>query len=348
MGYDANGNITSKTYAGASTFNASYTYNTRNELTAASATGTKAASASYSYDANGNETSVTNGASGPGPLSLAQTHSYNTSNQDTSGSGTASGASSSYSFGYSGTDQNERVNNNSNASVCTGLGLSTEKTSASTSNEYVRCSCGLLNSERTSAGKVYYYLFDGLDSIVGMTDSNGALVASYGYDAFGSVGGGSVQSGIVNPWGYASGYTDTTTGLVKFGIRYYDTHIGRWTQATPIGGSLQEATKANPYVYADNNPINEVDPTGKDAVNCIGAIALLVLGGVIVVATVAAAVLAAGPEVGAGLAGLLTAMTTGATFLGLSALGWGVIAGLATALSSVIGFGLSIYNGACN
>ena len=294
VGYDANGNITSKTYAGASTFNASYTYNMSNELTSASATGTHAGSASYSYDANGNETSVTNGASGPGPLSLAQTHSYNTSNQDTSGSGTASGSSSSYSFGYSGTDQNERVNNNSNASVYTGLGLSTEKTLASTSNEYVRCSCGLLNSERTSAGKTYYYLFDGLDSIVGMTDSNGALVASYDYDAFGSVGGGSVQSGIVNPWGYAGGYTDTTTGLVKFGIRYYDTHIGRWTQATPIGGSLQEATKANPYVYADNNPINNVDRSGRDSSPLDQCLVGAAIGALTVVLAAAVAVLSGG------------------------------------------------------
>ena len=71
-----------------------------------------------------------------------------------------------------------------------------------------------------------------------------------------------MQSGLVNPWGYAGGYTDKTTGLIKFGIRFYDAHTGRWTQATPIGGSLQEATKANPYVYADNNPINETDPSG--------------------------------------------------------------------------------------
>src|ERR1700733_6278820 len=132
--------------------------------------------------------------------------------------------------------------------------------------EYVRCSCGMLNSERTSAGQVYYYLFDGLGSIVSMTDSSGALVATYGYDPFGTLGGGIVQSGLVNPWGYAGGYTDKTTGLVKFGIRYYDAHTGRWTQATPIGGSLQEVTKANPYIYADNNPINEIDPSGKDAV----------------------------------------------------------------------------------
>ena len=92
-----------------------------------------------------------------------------------------------------------------------------------------------------------------------MTDSSGSLVATYGYDAFGNVGGGTVQSGLINPWGYA----DKTTGLIKFGIRFYDAHTGRWTHATPIGGSLQEAIKANPYVYAGDDPIDNVDPTGE-------------------------------------------------------------------------------------
>jgi RHS repeat-associated protein len=86
-----------------------------------------------------------------------------------------------------------------------------------------------------------------------------------GYNPFGNVSGGNVQSGVINPWGYAGGYTDATTRLIKFGIRYYDPHVGRWTQATPIGGSLQEATQANPYTYADNNPINDVDPTGASS-----------------------------------------------------------------------------------
>jgi RHS repeat-associated protein len=166
-------------------------------------------------------------------ISCNTTRSYNTTNQDTSGTGTATGSSSSYSYGYSGTDQTDRVSTAGNTAVYTSLGLSTEKTSVTNTNEYVRCSCGMLNSERTSAGKVYYYLFDGLGSIVGMTDSTGALVATYGYDPFGNVGGGTVQSGVINPWGYAGGYTDTTTGLIKFGIRYYDPTVGRWTQAPP-------------------------------------------------------------------------------------------------------------------
>ncbi|GCE11756.1 hypothetical protein [Tengunoibacter tsumagoiensis] len=56
-----------------------------------------------------------------------------------------------------------------------GLGLTTAKTATGTT-EYVRCSCGLLNNERTPDGKKYDYLFDGLDSVVGMTDSTGQEV----------------------------------------------------------------------------------------------------------------------------------------------------------------------------
>ncbi|WP_149401827.1 RHS repeat-associated core domain-containing protein, partial [Dictyobacter arantiisoli] len=107
-------------------------------------------------------------------------------------------------------------------------------------------------------------------SIVGMTDSAGNQVEHYDYDPFGGI---SSQSGTVsNPWQYAGGYYDSTTGLTKFGIRYYDPQFGRWTQATPIGGSLQEALKANPYVYADNSPVNETDTSGAGFFNCLGAI----------------------------------------------------------------------------
>jgi RHS repeat-associated protein len=52
-------------------------------------------------------------------------------------------------------------------------------------------------------------------------------------------------------------------GLIKFGIRSYNPDTGRWTQRAPIGGSLQETLKANPYVYADNDAVNATDPSGR-------------------------------------------------------------------------------------
>ena len=39
-----------------------------------------------------------------------------------------------------------------------------------------------------------------------------------------------------------------------------------------MGGSLQETIKANPYVYAGNDPVSEVDPSGKSGIVCEGAL----------------------------------------------------------------------------
>ena len=45
------------------------------------------------------------------------------------------------------------------------------------------------------------------------------------------------------------------TGLYKFGMRYYDPAVGLWTQEDPKAGP-------NPYRYASDNPVNNVDPSG--------------------------------------------------------------------------------------
>lgn len=165
-------------------------------------------------------------------------------------------------YTYSGTNQSERVQVNSDTFVYGGLGLTSVKTLAGTT-AYVRCSCGLLNNERTPDGKKYYYLFDGLGSVVGMTNSSGQEVNAYQYDPYGNIVSQQEQSGLNDPWKYAGGYYDSSTGLTKFGIRYYDPSVGRWTQRTPVGGSLAETTKANSYMYADNDPVNRVDPSGR-------------------------------------------------------------------------------------
>ena len=143
----------------------------------------------------------------------------------------------------------------------------------------MRCSCGLLNNERTSSGSKYYYLFDGEGSVVEMTDSSGNAVNSYGYDPLGNINGRQEQTGINNPWRFAGGFWDSATGLLKYGIRYYDPTIGRWTQRAPIGGSLQETLKANPYVYAANDAVNEVDPSGRNPILCVALLVGSALSG---------------------------------------------------------------------
>ncbi|GCE13355.1 RHS repeat domain-containing protein [Tengunoibacter tsumagoiensis] len=146
----------------------------------------------------------------------------------------------------------------------------------------MRCSCSLLNNERTPDGKKYYYLFDGLGSVVGMTNSTGQEVNAYKYDPYGTIVSQQEQSGLNNPWKYAGGYYDSSTGLTGFGIRYYDPTVGCWTQRTPVGGSLQETLKGNPYVYADNNPGNEVDPSGDTPVAACLFIGVGAAGGALI------------------------------------------------------------------
>ena len=132
----------------------------------------------YQYDGNGNETSLaTTGSTPPDTASLSRTETLNTANQNTGGSST----NGTYTYGYSGSNQAERVSNNAQTDIYTSLGLSSEKSTSGTT-EYVRCSCGLLNSLHTPDGKKYYYLFDGEGSIVGVTDSTGTDVNRYDYD----------------------------------------------------------------------------------------------------------------------------------------------------------------------
>ena len=133
---------------------------------------------------------------------------------------------------------------------------------------YTRTPSGHLVSQRTAAGS-YYYLFDGLGSVVGMVDPFGNLAARYGYDPYGqsvtktgpdnNPGYLTVADG--NPWRYTGAYLDGT-GLYKMGERYYDPARGRFTQLDPLG---------NGYVYASDDPVNLSDPSGLcDPEDCGG------------------------------------------------------------------------------
>ncbi len=56
---------------------------------------------------------------------------------------------------------------------------------------------------------------------------------------------------------------DSSTGLVKFGTRYYNPPLGRWTQQDPVGSSVFDLNGSNRYVYASDDPVNKTDPSGE-------------------------------------------------------------------------------------
>ena len=121
---------------------------------------------------------------------------------------------------------------------------------------------GLANSDqeqRVEAGSTYYYVSDALGSVVALAGAS-SNVATYSYDPYGKV----TSSGTVsNPWRFAGGYFDSETKLTKFGTRYYDPAIGRWTQRDPEAGRISDPMTMNPYLYVGGNPVNLTDPSGR-------------------------------------------------------------------------------------
>jgi RHS repeat-associated protein len=137
----------------------------------------------------------------------------------------------------------------------------------------------------------------------------------------------------INPFKFAGGYLDSATNLYKFGTRYDDPTLGRWTQQDPVGGSLGDLNSANRYTYADDNPVNLTDPSGMDAVDCAATILLSILA--VVGFAVAVAIIAA------------TLPESAAVLLGLSVADLSVIAAAVGYLSAQIGVGLALFHGAC-
>jgi RHS repeat-associated protein len=232
--YDPAGNRTSQDANGTQT---TYSYNGANELT-------QAGSTTYSYDANGN---LTGSSAGFGAA-------YNAKNQTSS---VTPAGGSAVAMGYRGTGQTERTQ----AGVI-GMGLSYQGV-ASTSDlsgdrYYTRDPDGELLAQRSASGTLYY-LADARDSVTGLTDGTGALVASYRYDPFGNT---TASTGVVsNRWRFTGEFFDADTGLYKIGARYYDPAVGRWTQQDLVVDPTDPA-QSNRYLYVGGNPVNLFDPTG--------------------------------------------------------------------------------------
>src|SRR5262249_45376766 len=108
----------------------------------------------------------------------------------------------------------------------------------------------------TRSGSSAYYEQDGLGSVTSLTDSTGAILASYTYDAFGNM---TASTGsFVNSYRYTNRELDAETGLYNYRARYFDVTSGRFLNEDPTGFG----TGLNFYRYVSNNPVALHDPTG--------------------------------------------------------------------------------------
>jgi RHS repeat-associated protein len=112
------------------------------------------------------------------------------------------------------------------------------------------------------AGVQYKLISDAIGSVRLVVNSvTGAVVQQLDYDEFGRVLK-DTHPGF-QPFGFAGCLYDPDTRLCRFGARDYDAHTGRWLAKDPIGFAGGDT---NLYGYVLNDPINFVDPDGKNPV----------------------------------------------------------------------------------
>ncbi|WDL95507.1 RHS repeat-associated core domain-containing protein [Alicyclobacillus sp. ALC3] len=251
--YDPMGNILSKAVqpSGSSTSTTTnYTYNADNQLTAVN-------SQAFTYDANGNLTS-----------SGSDTYKWNELGELTEVDNSSGTPIAIYTYDALGRRVSE-----------TAGGTTTKFFYQSDSNQvtYETDGSGNLLQSYTygangspltlttwsgGAGTTYYYQENGHGDVVALTDTSGTIVAQYTYDAWGNILSSTGTLASTNPYLYAGYRWDSAVGMYYLNARYYAPSLMRFISRDPLGG-------LSPYVYADDNPVKEVDPNGTWALDAM-------------------------------------------------------------------------------
>jgi RHS repeat-associated protein len=101
------------------------------------------------------------------------------------------------------------------------------------------------------------YTYDGNGNITAWIDAAGTVVATQRYDAFGNI----IQQTGTPPsnYGFSTKPQEKVTGLLYYGLRYYEPITGRWPNRDPIG----EDGGMNMYGFVSNDGVGKWDYLGN-------------------------------------------------------------------------------------
>ncbi|MFY9180089.1 MAG: RHS repeat-associated core domain-containing protein [Venatoribacter sp.] len=166
-------------------------------------------------------------------------------------------------------------------------------------------------------GQAYLYAQDQIGSVLAMIDAQGKVAGRAAYDPYGNA---IYQQGIQPIMAYAGLYKHNESELHLATYRAYDPATARWLNRDPI----QEAGGLNIYAYVGGDPVNAVDPDGKNPLLFIavgGAVGGLASGVTTYIVTGDAKAARSSAQYGAlgGMAAVASAMMAPTTLLGTAA-----------------------------
>lgn len=107
-----------------------------------------------------------------------------------------------------------------------------------------------------------FYGYDGHGSVRQLTNSTGAVTDTYDYDAFGNLINSTGST--ANNYLFAGEQFDPELGLYYNRSRYMNTATGRFWSMDTYEGDLQQPLSLHKYLYAGDNPVDRLDPSGRD------------------------------------------------------------------------------------
>ncbi|WP_219892165.1 putative Ig domain-containing protein [Chamaesiphon polymorphus] len=117
---------------------------------------------------------------------------------------------------------------------------------------------------QTRDGVNSFYHVDGLGSTRGLSDAEGNLIDTYSYQAFGELLNSS--GGSENKYLFTGEQFDPVLRDYYNRARYYDPETGRFTRRDSYEGQIQDPISLHKYLYANGNPISNIDPSGLSTI----------------------------------------------------------------------------------
>jgi RHS repeat-associated protein len=130
---------------------------------------------------------------------------------------------------------------------------------------------------QTRAGSTVYYHVDGLGSTRVLTDTQGQVIASYDYEAFGELINSTGSA--ANNYLFAGEQYDANLGDYYLRQRFYNPSTGRFGRRDTWEGSVNDPLSLHKYLYAHGNPVINIDPSGLVSLSSADNAAVLALIG---------------------------------------------------------------------